>query len=373
MNRLKVALIYLGRRGGGAVYSLEVAKSLAKNVDVLAVVSRHAWNLNAWHETGLRLVEVSTYHNIWELIPSTLSLRKHLVLRRQIQRFDPDVLYYPMLHLWTPLVNWLLPLVPKVITIHDPILHYGERNPVVTLLQQIAIHQATRVIILSQTFVDTLEHEGVPRERIDVIPHGEFSYYSALSSAPNQQHPPTILFFGRISKYKGLNVLLKAFPLIKKQIPKARLLIVGSGDLEPYKMHLADLRDVTIVNRWIKDDEVAIYFRQTDILVVPYTDASQSGIIPIAYTFKVPVVATRIGGIPEQVEDEKTGLLVPPNDVNKLAEACIRLLKDSSWAATLGQAGYEKAMHEWSWERIADQLLESLKKACGMGHERSKE
>lgn len=365
MNKLKIALIYLGRRGGGATYSLEIGKNLAKKADVLAVVSHQAWNLDAWHETGLRMIEVPTYDNTWQFIPSTLNLKKHLALRRQIRLFKPDVLYYPMLHLWTPLINRMFPSAPKVVTIHDPVLHQGERNPVITLLQRRAIHQATRVIILSQTFIDIMENQGISREYIDVIPHGEFSYYSKMSSLRTEQHPPTLLFFGRISKYKGLEVLLQAFPIIKEQVPQARLLIVGSGDLGPYQAQLADLRDVEVINRWVNDEEVASYFRQADLSVTPYTDASQSGVIPIAYTFRIPVVATRVGGIPEQVEDGKTGLLVDPGDFIQLAQACVRLLTYSDETAKLGQAGYEKAMQEWNWESIADQVLESLMQASG--------
>ena len=367
---MRIALIYLGRRGGGTIYSLEIAKALARKVEILAAISRQAWNLEAWYETGIRLIEVPTYNSALEFIPSTLNFRKHFALRRKIQRFKPDVLYYPMLHLWTPLINDLLPSVPKVVTIHDPVLHQGECNPVVALIQRKAIRQATRVIILSHAFVDIIQRRGVPREHIDVIPHGEFSYYSGPSSPQKGHHPPTLLFFGRISKYKGIEILLKVFPIIKEQVPQARLLIVGSGDLSPYKKQLENLEDVTIINRWVKDEEVATYFCQADVLVAPYTDASQSGVIPIAYAFRVPVITTRVGGLPEQVEEGKTGLLVPPGDAIQLARACVQLLTDPNEAARLGQAGYEKAMQEWSWERVADQVLESLKKACGLGSEK---
>lgn len=371
MNRLKVALIYLGRRGGGALYSLEVAKALTEKADILAVISRQASNLAKWQESGLPLLEVNTYNRARKVVPSSLNIKKHLSLRRGIRRFEPDVLYYPMLHLWTPLINCLLPSVPKVTTIHDPILHQGERNPVLALLQRITIRQSARTIILSRIFLDAMERQSMPHERIDIIPHGEFSYYASTTVEPSlRKNPcsPTLLFFGRISKYKGLEVLLESFPLIKKQVPQARLLIVGNGDLKPYEAQLAALKDVTVINQWVKDEEVASYFRQANVLVVPYTDASQSGVIPIAYTLKVPVVATRIGGIPEQVEDGKTGLLVPPGNVPQLSEACVRLLTDSLSATKLGHAGYEKAMREWSWEHIADQVIVSLKKACSVQH-----
>lgn len=354
---MKIALIYLGRRGAGTVYSLELAKTLARKAEVLTVISRQVNNLEVWRESGLSLLEVYTYHNIWEFIPSTLNLGRHLILRRHLQRFGPDVLYYPMLHPWTSLVNWMFPNVAKVITLHDPILHQGERSPLLLLLQRIATKQASRVILLSQSFVDLVERQGVPRELINIIPHGEFSYYlRADKTSIATRNKPTLLFFGRIFAYKGLDVLLAAFPLVKERIPEVKLLIVGAGDLRPYTTRLTNLPDVTVINRWIPDDEVASYFRQADVLVMPYTDASQSGVIPVAYTFKVPVVAARVGGLSEQVDDGKTGLLVKSGDTQGFAEACIKILLNPALAKEMGEAAYQKAMTEWSWERVAERV-----------------
>jgi len=370
MGLKKVALIYLGRRGGGATYSLEIAKALAGKAVVMSVVSMQAFNYIDWQRAGISLLPVSTYENKWEFVSSTLDIMKHYALHQAIKRFDPDVIYYPMVHFWTPLLNFGLPSTPKVVTIHDPILHQGERGALLQFLQQTVIRQATRVVILSQTFVDAIVKHGVPQERVDVIPHGEFSHYAPnvrLPAAREVHHPPTLLFFGRIVKYKGLEVLLEAYPLMKKQIPNLRLMIVGEGDLSSYIPLLASLSDVTVVNRWIADSEVATYFLQANVLVAPYVDASQSGVIPIACALKVPVVATRVGGIPEQVDDGKTGLLVPPGDPFSLAEACVRLLIDEPYAASMGIAGYEKAIREWSWASIADQIVLSIDRACNTG------
>lgn len=359
---MRIALIYLGRRGGGTVYSLNAAKALSKRAEVLAVISRQVCNIEAWRTSGVPLLEISTYQSKQSFILSTLNLKKHLAFRSQLRAFNPDVIYYPMLHFWTPLVNWLMPKVPKVLTLHDPVQHYGERNPILAIVQWLAIRQASRVILLSRSFIEEANRLGFPPHCIDIIPHGEFSYYARLGSVKSKKQKPTLLFFGRIFPYKGLNVLLDAFPLIKRRIPEARLLIVGSGNLKPYSARLQNLRDVSVVNRWIADDEVASYFGQADILVVPYSDASQSGVIPIAYAFKMPVIATRVGGLPEQVEDGKTGLLVDAGDVAAFAEACVHLLSNPVWAASLGEAGYEKAMREWNWDLIAELVYASCAK-----------
>jgi len=159
--------------------------------------------------------------------------------------------------------------------------------------------------------------------------------------------------------------LISAFPLIKKKIPEAKLLIVGEGDITPYKSKLSELQDVEVVNRWVSDEEVARFFLKSSVVVLPYTDATQSGIIPIAYMFKVPVISTKVGGIPEQIEDGKTGILVSPGDHIELANACIKILSDSSLSSSLAENGYRKVIEEWNWDRISEMVLNVFKMTLG--------
>jgi glycosyltransferase involved in cell wall biosynthesis len=157
-------------------------------------------------------------------------------------------------------------------------------------------------------------------------------------------------------------VILKAFKIIKGIKKETKLLIVGNGDITKYKNLIERISDVDIINRWISDDEVGEFFSKADFLVVPYIDASQSGVIPIAYGFSMPVVASRIGGIPEQVDDGKTGFLVRPSDENELAERCLKLLDDPDLIIEMGKNAYIKAHDEMSWEHVSDLLLESINK-----------
>ncbi len=158
---------------------------------------------------------------------------------------------------------------------------------------------------------------------------------------------------------------MRAFPLIKKEVQRARLFIVGSGDLGPYQDILKEIgeADIEIENRWIADEEIGSYFARAHLAVCPYIEASQSGLIPLAYVFKVPVVATHVGGLKEQVEHGRTGLLVPPNDPLKFARACIEILKDSEKRKWMGEQGFNKAQREWNWDMITEKVLESLRKA----------
>lgn len=359
---MKAVLIYFGRKGGGPVYSLEIAKKLNKQINLLCLISADAENLSAWINSGLKIKTFYTYNSKIKFLLSVFNLKKFLAIKRAINEFNPEVVYYPFFHLWLPIINLFIPKVPKVYTCHDPILHTGENNFIFDWWQDILIKSSSRIVILSKIFIDDLIKKGVKKEYIDVIPHGILDYYSKFNNLRNEKHDPTLLFFGRIVLYKGLNGLLAIFPEIKKSCPAARLLVVGQGDLRKYN-DLIKQPGVVVVNEWIPDEEVAKYFGQADILVCPYQDASQSGAIPIAYSFALPVIATRVGGLEEQVDNTMTGLLVPADDGKALAEASIKLLTDSELRISLGKAGQVKAQKEWNWENIATKVLASLNKA----------
>jgi glycosyltransferase involved in cell wall biosynthesis len=339
-----------------------MAKALSKKADVLVIVSKQSENINEWHKTGLNILEVDTYNDFKSMVLSTLRIKKFFNLREKIMAFKPDVIYYPMIHIWTPIINLLIRKVPKIVTLHDPRLHKGEENFILEKISNLSIKQADRIIILSNIFKETVINLGIDRDKIDVIPHGEFSYYADKNNNMKKEFKNTILFFGRISKYKGIEVLLKAFKIIKGIKKETKLLIVGNGDITKYKNLIERISDVDIINRWISDDEVGEFFSKADFLVVPYIDASQSGVIPIAYGFSMPVVASRIGGIPEQVDDGKTGFLVRPSDENELAERCLKLLDDPDLIIEMGKNAYIKAHDEMSWEHVSDLLLESINK-----------
>jgi glycosyltransferase involved in cell wall biosynthesis len=139
--------------------------------------------------------------------------------------------------------------------------------------------------------------------------------------------------------------------------------IVGEGDLELYTPLLNNLLDVNIVNRWIPDDEVGEWFEQATVVVLPYTIATQSGIVGIAASYKLPVIATRTGGLPDQIQDEQTGLLVEPGSSHDLADAIIRILDDPDFATDLSQSLQNKFVMNDNWENISSQYLETCQRA----------
>ena len=142
----------------------------------------------------------------------------------------------------------------------------------------------------------------------------------------------TLLFFGLIRRYKGLPTLLEAMPLVLRKLD-CTLLIAGEFyDGKERCLNLIErlglASNVRIIDRFVPDKEVSLYFSAADLVVLPYDSATQSAIVPIAYTFERPVVATRVGGLPEAVHDGETGLLVEPHSPVDLAVAIIRFYGD---------------------------------------------
>ena len=140
-----------------------------------------------------------------------------------------------------------------------------------------------------------------------------------------------LLFFGYVRKYKGLDILIEAFPKILSAIPNARLLIVGEfydNPSEYYelirKLKIED--KVKVINQFVPNEDVAKYYQAADVVILPYRSATQSGILNVAYGFFKPVIVTDVGGLAEFVDEGKTGFVVKPNSPEAIAEGIRRFL-----------------------------------------------
>jgi len=147
----------------------------------------------------------------------------------------------------------------------------------------------------------------------------------------------TLLFFGYVREYKGLEYLLRALPLAAREVD-VELLVVGEfyDDRSRYEALVRELGigdRVTIVAEHVPDEAVGGYFVASDLVVLPYVSATQSGITQIAYAFGLPVVSTDVGGLPEVVRDGVTGYTVPPRDSAALARAIVRHFTEGREAA----------------------------------------
>jgi len=165
-----------------------------------------------------------------------------------------------------------------------------------------------------------------------------------------------LLFFGFVREYKGLKYLLKALPEVLSRID-VHLLVVGEfwDDKASYLDLIGELgigQAVTIVDRYIPNEELGLYFSAADVVVLPYVDATQSGVTQLAYGFEKPVITTSVGGIPEVVEDGVTGLIVSPQDSEALGEAIVRYFEEDLGASFTLNIRAQVQGGAFSWEAL---------------------
>jgi len=229
---------------------------------------------------------------------------------------------------------------------------------------------------------------GVAVERVVAIPHGDESLFAELADAavgPEtlrsrldlRPSAPVVLFFGTLSRYKGVDLLLEAFARVLAARPDARLVVAGfptpDFDLDAHRMQAARL-DVGAAVRWLPEyvplGEVAAWFRLAAIAVFPYRDVSQSGALAAAATFATPVVATDVGALGEVVRDRETGRLVRAEQIEELAAAILDLLHDPALAAALGRRLAGESATRASWPAVARAILATLEGPAAAGGER---
>ena len=287
-----------------------------------------------------------------------------VAVARIARRLRPDVIH---LHSTNPIALAYLVLlrrlgVPLVATAHVVTAH--ERSRVQDAVYR-RIHRASPLIIAHSEFdrKRLLEEFAVEPERAIVIPHGEYGFFGRDSSLPDRetarrslglelQHQ-VVLFFGYIREYKGLDVLLSSWPAVAQARPQARLLVAGDpvrlppdrrGELEAWATRLGAVHRFA----YIPFSEVTRYFAAADVLAMPYRHISQSGVLYLALSLGLPVVATRVGGLPEVLRDGESALMVPPESPAALAEALVRVLGDTALQARLAQGGRRVAdLHAW--------------------------
>lgn len=253
-------------------------------------------------------------------------------LLRVVSSFSPDVLH---IHDNGGLETLALVLrfhgVPLVVTIHDVSPHPGAdswsttRGKIIrTLLKRRAdvIHLHGK--ILHNHFKELLP--GLAG-KVVVIPHGTLSLFKYWEKEMIEREPLTCLFFGRMEKYRGLDNLLKVGRILRKTVPGIKIIVAGTGsELKKYKAEMTTLGIFEIHDAFIPNKDIFRYFRMASLLLLPYHEASQSGVVSMGFPFGLPVVATAVGAIPEVVIDGINGKIVSPGDVDGFAGKVRELL-----------------------------------------------
>jgi glycosyltransferase involved in cell wall biosynthesis len=288
------------------------------------------------------------------------------MVSRQVFRFAAerraDVLHIDDVDV-SPRLSIALPFAstpPIVLSAHDPEPHSGERNWRKALARRIAYPRASRFVLYNAAMRESFAARyAIAPERVVTTKLGVYDVFRDWGMEPVEPQAPTVLFFGRISPYKGLDVFYQAARLVAARVAGVRFVVAGrpvDGYAPPPPPHL-DGAGFEIISRYLSNKEVAGLFRRATVVVCPYRDATQSGVVLTAFAFGVPVIATRAGGLPEYVTHERTGLLVDVDDSQGVADATCRILLETDFTAQLRQHIANAAVDTLSWRATADALV----------------
>lgn len=287
---------------------------------------------------------------------------------RYIRRKKPDLV---IIQWWHPyfapcyfLLTRFMGRQNVVFVCHNVFPH--ERFPLDKLLTGLALNNGSHFILHAVEEVKELT-KIQPNPDYVVTPHPTYHAFCfegmSRERARERLHigeeERILLFFGYVREYKGLKYLLRAMPEISREDEKVKLWVVGEfgSDKEDYLKLIRELGiedRVRVQDSYTPDREVEKYFAAADLVVLPYTSATQSGIVQIAYGFTKPVVVTDVGGLPDVVEDGKTGYVVEPGKPEALTGAVVRFFRENQ--AQRMQENIEKEAYRFSWERMGEVL-----------------
>jgi glycosyltransferase involved in cell wall biosynthesis len=293
----------------------------------------------------------------------------------RIKRVNPELVILPWwVSFWTPQF-WTIATFVKIFT----------KTNILFICHNVVEHESKRIDKLCTKFVLRkgdyfLVHSGEDFENLkkflpdayvkqNAMPIFEVFHSDFITKADARKQlnieGNIILFFGFVRPYKGLKYLLKAMPIITRQID-VHLFIVGEfwkGE-EEYRKQIEDLgvgENITIINKYVPNEEVGMYFAASDLAVLPYTSATGSAIVQTAFSCNKPVISTNVGCLPEIIDHERTGYVVPARDSQAIAKAVIAFYKEGREDGFVKNIIQEK--EKFSWDKMVETIESFIMKS----------
>ena len=395
MNPLRICMLTTGfPRFQGDLFGtfvLELARELVRGDVTVEILAPHAGGLPRHERFGA--VDVRRFRYCWPASRQTVAygggiptnLRKSWAARLQLPLFIAGFCWSALgrvrraqvIHChWTitGLVAYLATRLwrrPLVLSVRGSDIHLVDRGLGAALYRRIYGCMGA-VVAVSEDIGSKLDEYGVPRDKIKVVPNGVDSRFQPgdRAAARREFDLPTqgrvVLFVGLLVPVKGLELLVEALSLLEGEKPLC--LLVGSGpqqaSLEQKAAELGLADCLRFVGRR-SSDEIPRWMAAADLLVLPSLSEGRPNVVLEAQACGLPVVATRVGGTPELINDGETGLLVDSGDARSLALAIARLLADGDLRSALGRAGREQAQR-LTWTANATQMIALYRQLLGV-------
>ncbi len=366
---LNLLLVQWGRRGAGVQYLLRLAQEMAPRLPgrLYVSASRQSTLFEETVATGLPCVTVETYSGAASALRRSFDLprlRRHL--RVELERHRIGLTLVCMPHPWNAAVADVFRSSGRrlVTIVHDAVPHPGERYPLPAWLLAREIGLSDGIVTFSRHVAGAVRSRyGTPAARIFEAALPSLVPETIARMRMRPARPVRLLFLGRVLPYKGLDLLLDTMHRLEGRVP-VRLNIVGSGIGRGLARRIAAMPDVRLDDRWISESEFPRILDRADILIAPYREASQSGVVPAALAAGVPAIVTPVGGLVEQVENGRTGLIAGAVSTDALAGAIARLAGDHELYRRCSAGALEVSSTSLSWTAHVDRIEEGVRRVA---------
>ena len=358
---MKILIISTFQRESAPVFSYGLASGLRNaNNYVCAMVSEDMDNIDEWKQefNDNNLFCVNDFRARKRKIHYLLQLIKTICFYRKV-KFDYIILTFPTRR--EMLVAKLLRHKNICTFVHDLIPHSSTVKQVAKNESSI-FKKADVLIVLTRKYIEAASTKyNRPVNKVVFIRHPMPMYPQATSLEKKSiDYTINFLFFGRIEGYKGLDILARAYRKLETKYNNMCLTVAGNGDFSPYSQEYSLLKNVNIINRYIDDSEIPeLFCVNNTVVVLPYIDATQSGVIPMAFYYGVPVIASNTGGLKEQLFDGTIGSFFEPGDIDSLFESMESYIRDGKKICE-----QKRLMEEYAgmleWDYVAKDLAKQL-------------
>ena len=359
-------------RGGLAQYLALLGEALTRRAEVRAVTFTRQYPDLLFPGRSQRDEQAERPRFPVEPLLDSVGPRSWRRAAAHLERFAPGAV---LLKWWMPFfapafasaVGPLRKRGTRVLLVCDNLVPH-ERRPFDRELTRWMLRNSDGYLVMSESVERDLAalKPGAPCRR---VPHplyaqfdcGRFTRESARAQLGLEPAAEVAVFFGYVRRYKGLDTLLAAWPLVRARRP-VTLIVAGDfyEDPAPYRAQAAAAGEgaVRLREGYQSDAEVEALFKAADVVVLPYHSATQSGVTHVAYALGVPVITTDVGGLAETVQPGESGLVVPPGDPAALAAAVVRFFAEG--LAPRLRAGVQALRAAHSWETLADHTVELI-------------
>lgn len=258
---------------------------------------------------------------------------------------------------------------PLVVTYHNDIIGQGLASLVARIYNSVGLNYvlktAAKIIITQPGYLQSSSHLAKYQDKIEVIPNGVDVEKFQPKQASGNEDKSTIFFLSVLDefhKYKGLDYLLEALKIVKNNVPDVKLIVGGKGVLLDHHQEMAaslGLKDNVEFAGFIPDEEIADYYSQASVFVLPSISSLQEGfgIVALeALACQTPVVTTDIVGVAQDLKQIKGGIVIPPRDTHKLADAITQILSDAQMQKEMGQRGRKLVQEKYTWKGVASSM-----------------